>query len=332
MRKQVRSMVVVLGLLFFLGACGSVESGDRAPQLDGLLVVEGESVRPLNVDEELGGHPILVEFWGTWCGPCRASMPHIQEMHERYALAGLAVLSVSDESPETIHSFMQENRYTFPATSDPEGRVTKAWGIKSFPTTVVVDAHGVVRHVGFPSSVEPVLAELVPAAPTAFATAVDVERMADLLRRGLYLTAADAISCADEEAIGLALQHENLREFCAHWGPRSESLANRAILAGDKVIGRPMAEIEQDLWRRVGGCGCILTTENVMKGVILDGYPVEDTAVGSFAREQFRRGLIMKALAEGRTPDLDDLDARVTVLLQEQQIGGEQHQDRPSPR
>ena len=69
---------------------------------------------------------ILLNFWATWCKPCRGEFPFLQRLHERYAADGLLVLVVSVDAPEThaeVRPFLQRNRYTMPAVIDRNGRI-----------------------------------------------------------------------------------------------------------------------------------------------------------------------------------------------------------------
>ncbi len=98
----------------------------------------------------LQGKAAVVNFWATWCGPCRQEMPLIQKYAERYP-ATLTVLAVNDgESIDTVQAFVSELELDFPILLDPDQHVTDAYRIRAFPTTYFVDSSGAVRvvHVG----------------------------------------------------------------------------------------------------------------------------------------------------------------------------------------
>jgi peroxiredoxin len=101
--------------------------------------------------EELRGSPIALNFWATWCDPCRLEMPELQSAANRYADQDLLVLGVNAAEPaERVEAFMDELELTFPTVIDETGRIAIQYGVYAFPTTIWIDAQGVVRarHIG----------------------------------------------------------------------------------------------------------------------------------------------------------------------------------------
>ena len=101
------------------------------------------------------GQTVLLNFWATWCGPCQMEMPDLQALYEEWGenAGDLVVLGVanpsSDEHPlsqdgtvEEIRAFLEEGGYTYPTAMDPTGEVFSAYGVRSFPTTFMIDAEG----------------------------------------------------------------------------------------------------------------------------------------------------------------------------------------------
>ena len=120
--------------------------GAPAPDFQ-LTNLEGESVRL----SELEGRVVLLNFWATWCGPCRVEMPAIQARYEAYADKGLVVLAVNfDEPREDVVDFRDELELTFPMLLDPGAAVQRLYGILGYPTSFFVDRDGVIRvhHIG----------------------------------------------------------------------------------------------------------------------------------------------------------------------------------------
>ena len=102
----------------------------------------------------LQGRVVMIEFWGTWCGPCVRAMPGIQKLHDRFGEQGLTVLAISYESPDKMQPFLKKHAYTMPVGSDPEKKTIGAYGVSGWPMTVVIDKEGKVAHVGTPYSAE----------------------------------------------------------------------------------------------------------------------------------------------------------------------------------
>lgn len=102
---------------------------------------------------ELRGKVVLINFWATWCPPCRREMPSLERLRQRLADRGLAVVAVDvGEDADTVFSFtgQLEPAPAFPLLLDRDSRAMQAWKVKGLPTTFVVDAQGrvVFRAVG----------------------------------------------------------------------------------------------------------------------------------------------------------------------------------------
>ena len=90
----------------------------------------------------LRGKVVLIDFWATWCGPCRAFLPITNKLNAEYASKGLQVLAVSAEDATTVGSFMREGNYTFPAYLDPDAKANAAYRIDVIPCLAIIDRNG----------------------------------------------------------------------------------------------------------------------------------------------------------------------------------------------
>nr|WP_317362482.1 cytochrome c biogenesis protein CcdA [uncultured Blautia sp.] len=94
------------------------------------------------------GKTVFLNFWATWCSPCRAEMPDIQKLYEEFQQEDVVILGVAapnlgrEKSEEGIKGFLEENGYTYPVVMDTEAEVFQAYGINSFPTTFMIDKDG----------------------------------------------------------------------------------------------------------------------------------------------------------------------------------------------
>ncbi len=104
--------------------------------------------------ESLKGKTILLEFWGTWCHPCVLAMPLVQKLHERYKDRGLRVLAISYETDDVLQPFLSKNAYTMSVGSDPTKKVVNAYGIQSWPTSILIDKDGKIVQIGNPYGIE----------------------------------------------------------------------------------------------------------------------------------------------------------------------------------
>ena len=98
--------------------------------------------------------PMLLDFWATWCVPCRAAFPHYARLAERYAEQGFRVVTVSQDQPgqhKRIAPLLEKLGVSLPVLLDAKGELGQAMGVLSLPTALLIDAQGqvVYRHVGF---------------------------------------------------------------------------------------------------------------------------------------------------------------------------------------
>ena len=98
------------------------------------------------------GKVVYVDFWASWCVPCRTSMPALEALYRKYAERGFVVVGVNkDDRITDAQRFLQRYPATFPQAVDADDRVVKAWGVAAMPSGYLVDRKGVVRavHQGF---------------------------------------------------------------------------------------------------------------------------------------------------------------------------------------
>ncbi len=127
------------------GQIPAPRQGFLAPDFT-LKTVQGEVVSL----RELRGQVVVLNFWASWCLPCRAEMPILQRIAEEYASQGVVVLGVNSTAqdiPGDVTAFLERHGITFPIVLDLEGKVTRLYEIHSFPTTFFVGPDGVIRAV-----------------------------------------------------------------------------------------------------------------------------------------------------------------------------------------
>ena len=97
--------------------------------------------------DDLRGKIVLVDFWGTWCPPCRESIPSLANLAKRFTKEPFALISVDvGDETDQWRAFIQKNKMTWPQHQDRTGKVQRAFQVRSFPTYVLIDAEGVVRY------------------------------------------------------------------------------------------------------------------------------------------------------------------------------------------
>ena len=113
----------------------------RLPTKDGTVALE-----------DLRSKIVLVDFWASWCGPCRQSFPWLSTMSERYGANGLVVVAIDlDKDQEPAQRFLRELSPSFTVAFDPEGKSAEAFGVQTMPSSFLVSRTGrvVYSHPGF---------------------------------------------------------------------------------------------------------------------------------------------------------------------------------------
>jgi cytochrome c biogenesis protein CcmG, thiol:disulfide interchange protein DsbE len=98
--------------------------------------------------KSLAGKVVIVDFWATWCAPCREELPELQKFHQKYAAQGLAIVGVSvDKEAGGIKEFLSKLKVTFPIVHDAGHSVTGKYSPPRMPSSYIVDRKGIVRYV-----------------------------------------------------------------------------------------------------------------------------------------------------------------------------------------
>ena len=111
----------------------------------------------------LKGRVVVLDFWASWCGPCRMIAPKLSTLKNRFGAQGPSVVGMTTDDPEHAALFAERHGMTYPSLSDQNGDTNKAYGIVGLPTVIIIDKKGVVRDVfvGYDSSVEVKMEQLV---------------------------------------------------------------------------------------------------------------------------------------------------------------------------
>lgn len=132
-------------LAIFAGAslASSGLVGEPAPDF-ALKSASGENLRL----SEYRGDVVMINFWATWCGPCRQEMPLLDALYDRYQRVGFRLLGVNiDDDRQQAMQMVEELDVSFPVLFDAEKAVSKRYEVEAMPVTVLVDRSGTVRYV-----------------------------------------------------------------------------------------------------------------------------------------------------------------------------------------
>ncbi len=142
MKMFTRSLWLLLSMLSVAALSTADERNGPAPDFV-LKSNQGKNIRL----SELRGEIVLINFWATWCGPCRQEMPLLDDIHQNYRDMGFTVLGVNVENdPAKADDHLAENPVSFPILYDTRSEVSKLYQVDAMPTTVMVDRDGNIRH------------------------------------------------------------------------------------------------------------------------------------------------------------------------------------------
>ncbi len=122
--------------------------GHPAPDFS-LQTAVGQTITLSEIVDKSGvsGQPVILNFWASWCGPCRVEMPNLQQASVTYN-GRVAFIGINQgENLSTITDFGNEYNVTYPLLIDPDDRVNRLYEVNSLPTTVFIDQNGIVREV-----------------------------------------------------------------------------------------------------------------------------------------------------------------------------------------
>lgn len=145
-------LLVVLGCMVLLG---SAQARELQPYKGGAtppLILKDLNGKTVNL-KDYRGQVVLINFWATWCPPCRAEMPSMQRLKEKMAGKPFAILAVDmGETQDVVRAYIREIKTDFTVLLDKDGHALKAWKVFAFPTSYVVDAQGKIRYGLFGAS------------------------------------------------------------------------------------------------------------------------------------------------------------------------------------
>lgn len=162
-------LAVTASMTLSVAAAPTLKVGDPAPKLQTGKWVQGEPVK-----EFQPGKAYLVEFWATWCPPCRASIPHLNEVHKKFQDKGLVVIGQDcwEQDDALVAPFIKKmgDKMTYRValddkTSNQKGQMAKTWmeaaGRKGIPSAFLVDTKGVIAWIGHPMELKEAVIEQV---------------------------------------------------------------------------------------------------------------------------------------------------------------------------
>jgi len=155
--------ILKTGILFsLLLLWGSETIGTEKQSLAPNFVLRDLSDKKIELKQLLGKGPLVIDFWATWCKPCKEEFPQLQALYERYKDKGLEIVAISTDNPRTlskVKAYIMGRRYTFKVLLDTDQEVRRLYKVRALPTTFLIDREGRIRYsyTGYRPGVEKVL-------------------------------------------------------------------------------------------------------------------------------------------------------------------------------
>lgn len=138
-----KALLVSLALLLAAGITAAGMNAGQAPDFT-LKSNSGDNLRL----EEHRGEVVMLNFWASWCAPCRQEMPHLRALNDEYAPLGFTLLGVNvDEDLDAAKRAIAELNVDFPVVFDDQSKVAELFDVDAMPTTIIIDRDGNVRHL-----------------------------------------------------------------------------------------------------------------------------------------------------------------------------------------
>lgn len=135
-----------------------LKAGSPAPDFELAEVTTGE---PVSLSS-LRGRPVWINFWATWCPPCKAELPRMKQVYDKYKDKGLVIIGIDmQEDPSQIKQFVESNKYDWTFVVDTDGQVTNRYFTAGIPSHVFIDANGVVQAANIGDLQAPAMEELL---------------------------------------------------------------------------------------------------------------------------------------------------------------------------
>jgi thiol-disulfide isomerase/thioredoxin len=113
-----------------------------APAIE-VKLANGNAFHP----SDAAGKVLVLDFWATWCAPCKASFPKVDDIYKKHASKGLEVVAINeDEDPKKVPAFLAEVKPSFTIAFDNNGNAAETFGVDTMPSSFIIDRRGVVRY------------------------------------------------------------------------------------------------------------------------------------------------------------------------------------------
>jgi len=143
MKKLLNISALLLAQVFMASTTFSATLGNEAPN----FTLKSNSSKNLRLSEQRGD-VVLINFWASWCGPCRQEMPELEAIYQKYQSLGFTIFGVNvDKDRPAADQILNAGNLSFPILFDTENTISELYQVDAMPTTLIVDRSGTVRFI-----------------------------------------------------------------------------------------------------------------------------------------------------------------------------------------
>ena len=151
MNKHILKTVITIGFALVFSVSATYAASQTISGKAENFTLKSRSGKNIKLSELRGG-VVMINFWASWCGPCRKEMPLLEKIHKKYKKLGFTLLGVNvEQDTRAAKRYLKDVKVSFPILFDPANKTSKLYNVSAMPTTVLIDRNGIKRflHKGY---------------------------------------------------------------------------------------------------------------------------------------------------------------------------------------
>lgn len=147
MNNYIFKVLVTVGVSLILSTSASYAASEKLSGKASNFTLKSRSGKNIKLSE-LRGDVVMLNFWASWCGPCRQEMPLLEKIHKKYKRLGFTLLGVNvEENTRDAKNYLKDVKVTFPILFDKTQKTSKLFNVSAMPTTILIDRNGKKRYL-----------------------------------------------------------------------------------------------------------------------------------------------------------------------------------------
>ena len=151
MKKHIFKIIILISFTLIFSASATYAASQKISGKAANFTLKSRSGKNIKLSE-LRGDVVMINFWASWCGPCRKEMPLLEKIHKKYKKLGFTLLGVNvEQDTKAAKRYLKDVKVSFPILFDKTNKTSKLYNVSAMPTTVLIDRNGNKRflHKGY---------------------------------------------------------------------------------------------------------------------------------------------------------------------------------------